>query len=106
MTETETTSLTSLDATGQAELVRNGEASPTELVEAASGPDTDLIFDPMRLTEGIEAPVVEREGRSVRDEILHFRHAVVLFALVWVASELVRTGRDAPATVEPRHAAA
>ncbi len=35
MTETEITSLTSLDATAQAELVRNGDASPTELVEAA-----------------------------------------------------------------------
>ncbi len=35
MTETETTTLTSLDATAQAELVRNGDVSPTELVEAA-----------------------------------------------------------------------
>lgn len=35
MTETETTSLASLDATAQAELVRSGEVTPTELVEAA-----------------------------------------------------------------------
>lgn len=45
----------------------------TGLAETASGPDSDLVFDPMGLTEGIEAPVVERDGRSVRDEILHFR---------------------------------
>jgi amidase len=35
MTDTEATTLASLDATAQAELVRSGEASPTELVEAA-----------------------------------------------------------------------
>lgn len=35
MTETQTATLASMDATAQAELVRNGEASPTELVEAA-----------------------------------------------------------------------
>ncbi len=35
MSETETTALATLDATAQAELVRNGDVSPTELVEAA-----------------------------------------------------------------------
>jgi amidase len=35
MTDTETATLASMDATAQAELVRNGDASPTELVEAA-----------------------------------------------------------------------
>jgi amidase len=35
MTETQTTTLASMDATAQAELIRSGEASPTELVEAA-----------------------------------------------------------------------
>jgi O-antigen ligase len=55
---------------------------------------------------GLGAAAVGSAADSFFHEILHFRHAVVLFALVWVASELVRTGRDAPATVEPRHAAA
>jgi amidase len=35
MTDTEATTLASMDATDQAALVRNGEVSPTELVEAA-----------------------------------------------------------------------
>jgi O-antigen ligase len=55
---------------------------------------------------GLGAAAVGSAADSFFHEILHFRHAVVLFALVWVASELVRPGRDAPATVEPRHAPA
>ena len=55
---------------------------------------------------GLGAAAVGSAADSFFHEILHFRHAVVLFALVWVASELVRSGRDAPATVEPWHAAA
>jgi O-antigen ligase len=55
---------------------------------------------------GLGAAAVGNAADSFFHEILHFRHAVVLFALVWVASELVRTGRSAPAAVEPRHAAA
>ena len=54
---------------------------------------------------GLGAAAVGSAADSFFHEILHFRHAVVLFALVWVASELVRPGRDIPATVEPRHAA-
>jgi O-antigen ligase len=55
------------------------------------------------------AAVVGSAADSVFHEILHFRHVVVLFALVWVASDLVRPGPDvaagAPTTVEPTHAA-
>jgi O-antigen ligase len=54
---------------------------------------------------GLGAAAVGSAANSFFHEILHFRHAVVLFALVWVASELVRPGHDVPATVEPRHAA-
>src|SRR5689334_17572617 len=35
MTDTDATTLATMDATAQAELVRNGDASPSELVEAA-----------------------------------------------------------------------
>jgi catalase len=45
----------------------------TGYANPATGPDSGLIFDPMRFTNGIDAPVLERYGRSVRDEILHFR---------------------------------
>jgi O-antigen ligase len=55
---------------------------------------------------GLGAAAVGNAADSFFHEILHFRHAVVLFALVWVASELVRPDRAAPATVEPRHAPA
>jgi O-antigen ligase len=55
---------------------------------------------------GLGAAAVANAVDSFFHEILHFRHAVVLFALVWVASELVRPGPPAPAAVEPRHAAA
>jgi O-antigen ligase/polysaccharide polymerase Wzy-like membrane protein len=51
------------------------------------------------------AAVVGSAADSGFHEILHFRHVVVLFALVWVAGDLVRPGRGAPTTVEPRHAA-
>jgi O-antigen ligase len=54
---------------------------------------------------GLGAAAVGSAADSFFHEILHFRHAVVLFALVWVASELVRPGRDVPATVERQHAA-
>jgi O-antigen ligase len=54
---------------------------------------------------GLGAAAVGSAADSFFHEILHFRHAVVLFALVWVASELVRPGRDVPAIQEPRHAA-
>src|SRR3954454_25312848 len=60
------TDLTWLDATGQAELVRTGEASPKELVEAAIAridavnPELDAVirtrFDEARSAAGGELP--------------------------------------------------
>jgi catalase len=45
----------------------------TGLAGEASDANDVLVFDPMRLTEGIEAPIFENGNRVVRDEILHFR---------------------------------
>jgi catalase len=43
------------------------------LAEGDSDPGGQLLFDPMRLTKGIEAPVLGNGTGPVRDEILHFR---------------------------------
>jgi O-antigen ligase/polysaccharide polymerase Wzy-like membrane protein len=58
---------------------------------------------------GLGAAVVGTAADSLFHEVLHFRHAIVLFALVWVAGEVVRPAAGAPSAapdaVGSRHGA-
>jgi hypothetical protein len=45
---------------------------------------------------GLGAAVAGNAAGSLFREILHFRHVIVLFALAWVAAELVRPAAGAP----------
>jgi len=62
-------------AEGGDECERFVDAGLLELtgLDDGSGPDDPLVFDPLNLTAGIEAPILPDAIKPSRDEILHFR---------------------------------
>jgi catalase len=56
-----------------ARFVDAGMLEVTGLAEGSANSDEPLIFDPTKLTGGIEAPVLENGTEPRRDEILHLR---------------------------------